>query len=449
MEVRVGVLGPMTAEVDGRQVSLGGLRQRAVLAVLVTARGRMVSADALIDHAWESAQTPSPATLHSYVAHLRKALEPGRPARRPARIVVREGTGYALRLPDGAVDAERFTALVAQGQQRLRGGDAVGAAGDLREALALWRGPAYADFTDTDFAGPECARLNGLHLAAYEELFTAELALGRHSAVVGDLEKHTAVHPLSERGWELLALARYRCGRQADALGALRSARRTLAEELGIDPGPALRALEAAVLAQDAELAAPPGPVVAVAPAAPAPVAEPAPPAGFPAVRGPLLGRDEDVAAVRELLRGHRLVTLTGVSGTGKTRLALDAARGHRAADGRWLVELAALRDPALLPETVAAALGLPSAGGTDALAAVLGERDALLVLDTCEHLLDGVAGFAARLLAACPRLRILATSQEAIGLPDEWVHEVGPLSGGPDGGAVALFLDRAARAGG
>ncbi|MFD8555538.1 BTAD domain-containing putative transcriptional regulator, partial [Streptomyces fradiae] len=256
-DLRIGVLGPMTAVVGGRQVPLGGPRQRAVLAVLVAARGRPVTQEALIARAWDGRNPPSPATLHSYVAALRKALEPARAAGRAARVLVREHAGYALRIDPRGVDAERFTALAARGGELLRAGDAERAAAALDEALALWRGRAYADFAGASFAAPESARLHGLRRSAQEDLFAAELARGRHAAVVGDLEKHAAEEPLGERGWELLALALYRTGRQGDALAALRRARRVLAEELGVDPGPSLRRLEAAVLAQDAALAAP------------------------------------------------------------------------------------------------------------------------------------------------------------------------------------------------
>ncbi len=150
--LRIGVLGPMTATVDGRKVALGGPRQRAVLAVLMAARGHLVTQDALIAQAWDERRAPSPATLHSYVAALRKALEPGREAGQTAGVLVREHIGYALRISQDAVDAERFTVLAARGEELLRGGDAERAATVLGEALALWRGPAYAEFERHAFA---------------------------------------------------------------------------------------------------------------------------------------------------------------------------------------------------------------------------------------------------------------------------------------------------------
>ncbi|WP_461009244.1 AfsR/SARP family transcriptional regulator, partial [Streptomyces capparidis] len=266
VDVRIGVLGPVTAVVGGGAVPLGGPRQRAVLAVLVAAGGRAVTQDALIAAAWDGDGAASSATLHSYIGRLRKLLEPARGPRQPARAVTRVGGGYALGLPAGAVDADRFTALAARGGRLLRAGDPAAAATVLHRALDLWRGPAYADLADAAFAAPERARLEALRLAARQDLYTAQLALGGHAALVGELEKHTAEHPLDERGWELLALALYRSGRQGDALGALRAARRTLARELGADPGPGLRRTEAALLAHDPS-AAPPAPPAARCPA--------------------------------------------------------------------------------------------------------------------------------------------------------------------------------------
>ncbi|AOT61638.1 AfsR/SARP family transcriptional regulator [Streptomyces rubrolavendulae] len=533
-DLRIGVLGPMTAVVGGRQVPLGGPRQRAVLAVLVAARGRPVTQEALIARAWDGRNPPSPATLHSYVAALRKALEPGRAAGRAARVLVREHAGYALRIAPRGVDAERFTALAARGGELLRAGDAERAAAALDEALALWRGRAYADFAGASFAAPESARLHGLRRSAQEDLFAAELARGRHAAVVGDLEKHAAEEPLGERGWELLALALYRAGRQGDALAALRRARRVLAEELGVDPGPSLRRLEAAVLAQDAALAAPvpsaggvgggvvyagaaPGTAREGGDGAPAdpghggtalegtvlegtalegtgrggpgrggpgrgvvpyePVPRPADPypaaphgdgiphgdgvprgddpaggavaAGVPRGRNlpfpltGLVGREDEKRQVAALLAEHRLVTLTGPGGIGKTRLMLDVAHARADGDGPWLVELADLEDPdpRLVAVSVADALGIRDGASAARVAEVLGDRGTLLVLDNCEHVREAAAGLAAELLARCGGLRVLVTSREPLGLTGEAVYEVPPLTAGA---GAELFLSRA-----
>ncbi|WP_324785895.1 BTAD domain-containing putative transcriptional regulator [Streptomyces sp. H51] len=443
-EVRIGVLGPVSASVDGRPVALGGIRQRAVLAVLVAARGRLVPQDVLINDAWDGQSDPTTATLHSYIAGLRKVLEPGRATGGSARVLVREGLGYALRLKPDQVDAERFTELAAQGERLVRSGDPEAAAAVLGEALGLWRGPAYHEFAEYAFAVPEAARLHGLRLSAQEDLFTAELARGRHTAVIGDLEKHTAEQPLSERGWELLALALYRSGRQGDALSALRTARRVLAEELGVDPGPSLRRLEVALLEQDSS-AAPPvtGPVQPVD-------LEPASPARrgrrLPLALTGLVGRDEERARIGALLRENRLVTLTGAGGIGKTRLALEVAHARDDEDGPWLVELADLEtpDPELLVADIADVLGFRDATTAERLAQVLGARSTLLLLDNCEHVLSAAASTVAHLLSHCPGLRILATSREPLSVAGEVVYEVGPL---PPGAARELFFARAAAA--
>ncbi|WP_411574610.1 AfsR/SARP family transcriptional regulator [Streptomyces fradiae] len=455
-DLRIGVLGPMTAVVDGRQVPLGGPRQRAVLAVLVAARGRPVTQEALIARAWDGGDPPSPATLHSYVAALRKALEPGRTAGRAARVLIREHSGYALRTDPRGVDAERFTALAARGGELLRAGDPERAAAALEEALALWRGPAYADLAGASFAAPESARLHGLRRSAQEDLFAAELARGRHAAVVGDLEKHAAEEPLAERGWELLALALYRAGRQGDALAALRRARRALAEELGVDPGPSLRRLEAAVLAQDTSLAAPVPPVggaegcgVRAGGVHGDAVTGGAVPAGvrhgrnLPFPLTGLVGREDEKRRVAALLAEHRLVTLTGPGGIGKTRLMLDVAHARADEDGPWLVELADLEDPdpRLVAVSVADALGIRDGESAARVAEVLGDRRTLLVLDNCEHVREAAAGLAAELLARCGGLRVLVTSREPLGLTGEAVYEVPPLTAGA---GAELFLSRA-----
>ncbi|MFI0544923.1 AfsR/SARP family transcriptional regulator [Streptomyces sp. WSLK1-3] len=453
--LRIGVLGPLKVTVNGRDVALGGPRQRAVLAVLVAARGHMVPQETLIFRAWDERRTPSPTTLHSYVLALRKALEPSRPHRQSARVLVRENTGYALRVGAEAVDSEQFTALAARGEELLRGDDPDGAATVLSEAIGLWRGDAYAEFAEYSFAAPEAARLNGLRLSAQENLFAAQLARGRHAAIVGDLEKHTAEAPLSERGWELLALALYRSGRQGDALAVLRTARRLLAEELGIDPGPALRELETALLVQDDPDAPPQAPggwdLLGRPPDAVDPPAVPQDPRArthgprrnLPFALTGLVGRQEAFEQAKSLVAAHRLVTLTGPGGIGKTRLMLEVAHARDDEDGPWLVELADLEksNPRLLSATITAVLGVRDASDADDLADVLAEREMLLVLDNCEHLRNPVANTVARLLLRCRGLRVLVTSREPLGVMGEVIYEVPPLSAeaGRD-----LFLTRA-----
>ncbi|MEV4106251.1 BTAD domain-containing putative transcriptional regulator [Nonomuraea sp. NPDC049695] len=457
--VRFGVLGPLRAELAGRAVGLGGLRQRAVLAVLLIARGRTVSAERITSQVWEGSPPSSPTTLHAYISELRRALEPERPAGALPRLLVREGTGYALRTDPSAVDAERFADLAVAGRRALDGRRPGSAVEVLTEALELWRGPAYADFDGAGFAFTEAARLEDLRAAAYEDRLAATIDLGRHTAAVGELEALVAEQPLRERGWELLVLALYRSGRQADAIAALRTARRRLADELGIDPGPALRDLESAVLAQDPRLDPPPparsagahvgGATPATTRPRIAPVASDNRPATAPVGNLPfaltsLLGRTDDIAAVERLLAEYRLVTLTGPGGVGKTRLALETARARTdGTDGPWLVELAGLTSPELLPATIGTAVGIPGASSAEDLSAVLAGRRLLLVLDNCEHLLDEVTTLTGVLLSRCGGLRVLSTSREPLGVEGEAVYEVRPLD--PDGDGAELFRERAA----
>ncbi|NUS03732.1 MAG: AfsR/SARP family transcriptional regulator, partial [Nonomuraea sp.] len=429
MALRVKVLGPIVAEHDGVEVALGGPRQRAVLAVLIAARGQVVSAERVLDAAWDEDEPASMPTLHSYIARLRKALEPGRTNRSPESVLARVGNGYTLRVEADAVDAERFVRKVGEGQLLLESGDAAGALAVLTEAVGLWGGQPYSEFAGAAFAVPEIARLQGLYLSARESLHAAQLALGRHAAAVPELEKLTAEHPMSERGWELLVLALYRAGRQGDALAALRSARHVLAEELGIDPGPALRDLEMAVLAQDETLR----------PDAATPLPERGGNLPFP-VTG-LVGRSAEARQVAALLAEHRLVTLVGPGGIGKTRLALETARARQDTDGPWLVELAGLGDPALVTGAVAQVLGLTGPVTAQRIAHALRGRSPLLVIDNCEHLVTAVRDSVAELLAAAGGLRVLATSRETLGVPGEALYDVPPLS---TADARDLFMSRA-----
>ncbi|WP_148086017.1 BTAD domain-containing putative transcriptional regulator [Actinocorallia herbida] len=419
----------MTATVGGERVALGGPRQRAVLAVLVAAGGRAVSEERILADVWADGEAPGSGTLKSYVSVLRRILEPGK-APGEARTIVREGNGYLLRAGSAEVDAEVFADLVGRGAELLAGGNAAEAVPVLRKALALWRGEPYAEFGDLGFAAPERARLEGLRLTAAEYLYEARLTQGGNGSLIGDLEKHTLEQPLSERGWELLATALYRAGRQGDALAALRRARAVLAEELGIDPGPALRRLEASILAQEEQIEA-------------LPVAAPKPRGrNLPHALSRFVGRGGESARIEALLAEHRLVTLTGPGGIGKTRLALETARARTDADGPWLVELAELEDPALLAVTLAGVLGVAGATTADRLGEVLGDRELLLVLDNCEHLVAEARAAVGTLLARAGGLRVLATSRETLNLPGEAVYEVRPL---PADDGRALFVARAA----
>lgn len=247
MAVMLGVLGPVTAwDQTGERVALRGPRHRAVLARLVLAAGRTVPLSTLVDDLWVDPPIRAAGAIRTFVADLRRALEPERPPHAPPSIIITEGTGYALRSEPSAIDASRF-------EQAVRASRALspdGAATTLSEALTWWRGPAYADLVNEPWARAECARLTELRLYAVERLAASHLALGRAAEAVPDLDAHVAEHPWREEGWRLLALALYRTGRQRDALDVLRRARTLLVDQLGVDPGSALRQLEVDVLNQ-------------------------------------------------------------------------------------------------------------------------------------------------------------------------------------------------------
>ncbi len=246
------VLGPLEARRDGLPVALGGTKQRALLAVLLLHAGEVVSTDRLIDELWGDEPPPTAShTVQVFVSRLRKALGEGGAA------LVTAPPGYVARLEPDALDLDRFEHLVTQGRASLAGGDAAAAGARLREALGLWRGPALADFAYEAFAQAAIARLEELRLSALADRVEADLALGRHHDVIGELEALVAEHPMRERFLSQLMLALYRSGRQADALECYQEARRALVEELGIDPGPALQRLERAILMQEAELELP------------------------------------------------------------------------------------------------------------------------------------------------------------------------------------------------
>ena len=318
-ELHLHVLGEVTATRDGAVVDLGGRRQRAVLAALVMQRDQVVPADRLVDCVWGD-RPPADANgaLQAYVSHLRRRLEPDASARQRERVLARAGPGYVLRLPTDAVDAWAFEAAV-ESAAGLAPAEAVCT---LDGALRLWRGPAYADYAGEAWAAAETARLTELRVVARELLLETRLELGEAQLVIGDLEALVQEDPLREERWRLLTLALYRAHRQADALAALRRARSVLADELGVDPGPALRSLEAEVLAQSPALDAPVGP------------ANREQPALVPRQRTPdgLVDRERETAVLRTMVDqlaagGHGCLLVEGPAGIGKTRLLAELRR--------------------------------------------------------------------------------------------------------------------------
>lgn len=333
MEFRV--LGPVEAESLGRQVELGSTKQRALLALLILRANRPIGVDTLVEELWVDAAPPrAPATLHAYVSRLRRALEPTRRAGTRQSVLVTEPGGYVLRIGAEQLDAWRFERLAGAGREALAAGQASEAADLLQQSLALWRGPAYGEFAAAHFAMAEAARLEEARLAVDEDRYEAGLRLGQHVALVSELEHAVEANPLRERPVGQLMVALYRSGRQGEALAVYQSTRRALVDELGVEPGPDLRELEAAILRQEPELLLTTGEPAVVRPPSPEPrrpggswARPPLPPAATAGSRVPFVGRGPEFArlecARRESASGEtRLVLVTGEPGIGKSRLA-------------------------------------------------------------------------------------------------------------------------------
>ncbi|WP_460766786.1 BTAD domain-containing putative transcriptional regulator, partial [Nocardiopsis nanhaiensis] len=465
--MRFGVLGPVAAWTPGgTSVAVPEHKVRALLAGLVLSRGRPVSVDRLVEDVWAAEAHPrSPErALHRKVWALRRALEEAEPG---AKALIRfRSPGYLLDVPAEAVDAGRFHALVGSARDA---DDPRTRAELLAEALDLWRGPALADLADEEFVRPARTRLEEERLAAVEEHAFARLELGEHRQVADVLRELVTAHPLRERLVAAHMRALYEDGRQADALAAHTALAERLREELGVDPGAEVAELHGRILRQEPLREPAPGPSVG---AAPAREAERPPRPRLPLPLTGLLGREDEVRGVRSLLDTERLVTLTGFGGVGKTRLATALAHelDEVLADGVHMVEYATQRhqpgsDPAAAPasgtpdptEALARVLGVRDDGACETLEIlvhVLADQETLLVLDNCEQVTAPVADLVTALLSRLPRLRILATSREPLGVPGEVLHAVHPLPVPPAdadpahvrrSSAVRLFVTRAA----
>ena len=623
LEVEFQVLGPLRVLI-GREIGLHSRRQQVLLATLLVNPGRSVSPDGLIDALWgEQPPASAASTLRTHLSRLRSLLG-------LSEIIVHTESGYSLQLPGESVDSVRFERLTDEGRRAMRSGDPVVASRLLREGLGLWRGPAFGGLAALETIRVEAARLEEIRLAAMEERIDADLMLGRHTDLIGDLERLTSEHPFRERIWGQLMVALYRSGRQADALQTYQRGRELLGEELGIEPSAELQALEEKILLQDPGLRPPPvprqvfpigaitflfteieeasrlweehpeemekatvryhqilgdaferygghvfsttgdghsvvfhrlqealaaavdaqqslqsedqgeppirvrmaihtgeadeqdggyqgssvnrcarllaachGEQILVSGAARELIGDNLPPQielldkgeqflkdsdrperiyqlihpdleqHFPPVRSrrashnlpvqltSFVGRAQELAEVDKLVHGARLVTLTGTGGSGKTRLALQAAAGllDRFSDGVQLVELATLEQPGLITQQIAGVFGLKERGASslaDLLYTYLHSRQLLLVVDNCEHLIDEAAEVVSQLLTNAPQIQILTTSREPLRVPGEVIYQV-PRMTIPDSTAereglfgydgVRLFVERAEHA--
>lgn len=436
------ILGPVEVLQAGGPVDLGAPRLRVLLTRLLMSPGRLVTTDCLVEDLWPGDQPETARhALHVYVSRLRKALGPDRDNLESRR------SGYVLSIDPDELDAARFERLAVEGRAAHARGDPETATALLREALSLWRGPALADVSDAPFAQAEAVRLQDLRLATMQQRIWADFELGRHSELVEELEGLVSLYPLREAFWEQLMLALYRAGRQADALRMFQTARTTLAEELGLEPGPALARVEERILAQDPALDLD------------SPGSPRGPPSSLPLQRTSFVGRVQELAQGAVLFEQSRLMTLTGPPGSGKTRLALRLAADRQDAftHGSFFIPFAAIGNPRSVGIEIARALGLrdtPGESALDGVKAFLRDRQALLVLDNFEQLIPAAAQIG-ELLDAAPGIRILVTSRSPLGVSGEQEFPVQPLRIPPgdespefeslaDYDAVALFVARA-----
>lgn len=401
--MRFGILGPLDVRTDtGERVAVGGPRPRALLTILLLNAGRVVGVEQLIAGQYgEEPPAGAANAIQAQVSRLRKHLP-----------VEFDGVGYRLAIDPLDVDVHRFRRLAADGRRSLASAGFREARGLLREAVDLWRGPALVDLP---FRQAQLAWLEELRLAALEDLAEAELALPEGTSVA-ELRRLVAAHPLRERLVGLLMRALHAAGRPAEALTVFDETRRSLVEELGADPSPELADIHLGILR-----------------------------AGRPRRHGvaaqltSFVGRERELGALGEA----RLITLVGPGGVGKTRLAVEAAR--RSAHETCFADLSPVHehvDQAVLAAVGVRDGGVPGMSPADRLVTALSDRELLLVLDNCEHVVDAAAALARRLLGACPGLRLLVTSREPLGLTGETIMPVEPLGAAS---AIRLFADRAA----
>jgi predicted ATPase/DNA-binding SARP family transcriptional activator len=477
--VRFGLLGPLeVVDEDGVRRDPTAMRQRRLLLALLVWRGELVTTDRLGDIVWDGDVRPRDPvrTLRTYVARLRSTLGPDVVGRDHdgghahdehverergcttcgGRIVVGEDTGYRLELLDHELDVSEFERLLARARARGRT-DPERALHDVDRALACWRGPALAEVADELWAAPEAVRLQELRLTARELRFRWLVDTGRADEAIGGLERHVREHPFRERPHGDLMRALALTGRAAEATQRYHAFKDRLAEEAGLDPSEELQRLHVRLLDDPVPDAREPDDHVPDGREHDVRTSDARIPSDLPTARTSFIGRAADLASLLERSRTTRLLTLTGIGGAGKTRLAIELAHQlvARFPDGVYLVELASLTDPELVARRIADAVGAPTMGHGDddgqpleaALVDHLRRRRSLLLVDCAEHLLDAVAGIVERLLDRCPRLSVLVTSREPLHLDGERVWPVGPLAttsaDGSDPDALRLLVER------
>lgn len=411
--MQIALLGPLDIRADdGGSIEVPGVRLRTLLIALALEPGRAVPRSTLVDWIWGE-QPPADAAnaLQALVSRLRRLL--------PVGSLEGQAGGYRLTVRPGAVDAVRFEQLL----EAARAGDDAQRTRLLREALDLWRGAPMrdVDVRDSEAVDAVITRFEGLRLAATEDLYESEIRLGRAAEQVSELTELVARYPVRERLVAALMRALGAAGRGSEALVVYQDAREALADTLGVDPSPELSALHVALLrgevgAENAERRT-----------------------NLRAELTGYIGKYADIAAVRDLIANHRLTTLTGPGGSGKTRLALETAQTllDDLPDGAWLVELASVDANGDVAQSAIAALGLrdallggaPNAEPIERFVAAIRDRETLVILDNCEHVIDAVAVFAHRVLGECRGLRILATSREPLGITGEALWQVEPLA--------------------
>ncbi len=423
------VLGRLEVAEGSASVSLGGPRQRSVLALLLLEPGRAVDADRMVTEIWGD-EPPDGArdSLYTYISNLRGVLGRDR--------VVRSDGGYRLVPTDvDRVDACTFDATISEAH-RIVGSDPQTAISLIDESLSEWRGRPYEGCENLPSIAPEAVRLEELRLRALEDRIDAELHAGG-TPEAGGIEMLTVEHPYRERFWELLARALYRASRQTDALRTLTRLRRMLADDLGIEPSPAISRLEERILLQD-----------------PALEAGVDPPTNVPAPVSSFVGREDELGVLERLIGDHRLVTVTGPGGAGKTRLAIEVAGRIAGAfpDGVWFIDLAQVDAAGDVGRAVASSLGVTDPSEVDGVATItarLRTQSALLLLDNCEHVIGAVADLAETILEGAPQVHILATSRQGLGMPGETLSYLSGLGTSKDepeaGDAEQLFAVRAA----